>query len=75
MSPWWKHRTRRPGICMKCRGLEDVHDDLCRHCRAELMKESTRGRRPDEHEQPLLAPHQAEAEPAHDGPWVHRGGA
>jgi len=75
MSPWWKRHAGHRQICERCRGIEDVHRGLCRHCRAQLLVEESPGGESVQ-VRPVSAPmpDAADIEPTHDRPWVHRGG-
>ncbi len=72
MSPWWKtHKDRELRICRSCRGNEDVHDGLCRHCRRGLLSEETPVREVVTEKSGHVPPAPPN-EPPHDRPWVHR---
>jgi hypothetical protein len=74
MAPWWTKRPKKVKVCLRCRGNEDLHDGLCRRCRAQLLLEETRG---GETQNALPAdnevPTPVSLEPPHARPWVHRG--
>ena len=75
MAPWWRHRSREEKVCVRCKGVDDVHRGLCRHCRALLLTEETPGGAPasiPDHDDAVPSP--PDIEPAHDRPWIHRGG-
>lgn len=76
MAPWWKHGSRPAKVCERCKGVEDVHRGLCRHCRGLLLTGETvgRGRQRGPREEGAV-PAPPDVEPAHDRPWIHRGGA
>ena len=75
MAPWWKRRQRRIKVCTRCHGNEEVHEGLCRKCRTELLAEEVRdGEIVDRPPQDAHLPPTPSLEPAHDRPWVHRGG-
>lgn len=71
MAPWWKHRKSELQPCERCEQVAVLHEGLCKHCRHETAVEKSKAEgRPaasKAHADPEL-------EPAHDRPWVHRGG-
>jgi hypothetical protein len=75
MAPWWKRHHHRTRGCVRCEGNVDVHERLCRRCRAELDVKQTSSIEVTEI-RPVFRPmpERPSLEPPHDRPWVHRGG-
>jgi hypothetical protein len=75
MARWWKQHAKAPRVCARCQRNEDVHEGLCRKCRAELLAEETpKGEIREVRVGDEQVPEAPSLEPPHARPWVHRGG-
>lgn len=79
MAPWWRGRSSGPKVCSSCGGTEDVRRGRCGNCRqappagqATAGGDAGRPRNPPAPREPV--PESPTIEPAHNRPWVHRGG-
>ena len=71
MAPWWKHRSSELQPCEQCGETAVLHEGLCKHCRHGTRVGRPRAEHPPVGERTHAEP---DLEPAHDRPWVHRGG-